>query len=124
MLKITRPAPNRLDLELDGQLDSRSMRAALDSFSDYATGIEGGRMLYRLHDFDLPTLGAIGVELARLPDLLHLLQRFEKAAVVTDTRWIGKVSELEGRLFPWLKIRAFDPSQEAQAEAWLAEPSA
>jgi hypothetical protein len=123
MLRITRPAPNRLDLELDGALDSAAMRAALDSFADHAVGIEHGRMLYRIVDFDLPSLGAIGVEVTRLPQLLSLVRRFDKAAVLTDTRWVGKVSELEGRLFPGLRIKAFDPGQVAQAEAWLAEPS-
>lgn len=121
MLKITRPTPNRLDLELDGKLDSQAMRVALDSFADYAAGIEHGRLLYRITDFDLPTLGAMGVEVSRLPQLLPLVRRFDKAAVLTDTRWVGKVSEFEGMLFPGLRIKAFDLSQEADAEAWLAE---
>lgn len=121
MLKITSPAPNRVDIELDGKLDSDAMKIGLDELIAQSQGIEHGLMLYRIGDFQLPTLGAIGIEMSRLPSLLGLIGRFDRCAVLADQEWIRAVGELEGKLMPGLEIRGFAPEQEAEAEAWLAE---
>ena len=78
-------------------------------------------MLYRVNDFQLPTLGAIAVEFSRLPQLFGLIGKFDRAAVLADKNWVRKVSEIEGALIPGLDIKSFELDQEAEAEAWLAE---
>lgn len=120
MLKIQRTGPDRLDIELSGTLDVDGMRMALETLVDESEGIDNGRVLYDVVDFHLPSLGAIALELSRLPSMLALVKRFDRAAVLTDTAWIQTVSELEGKLFPGLEIKAFDRDQRAEAEAWLA----
>lgn len=120
MFKVTQNGPNRLDLELDGKLDSDAMRIGLDELINKSKDIDNGRMLYRINDFDFPTLGAIGVEMSRLPELFGLIRRFDRAAVLTDKKWVQKVSEIEGALFPGLDIKAFEMDQAEEAEAWLA----
>ena len=49
----------------------------------------------------------------------RLINRFDKAAVLTDKAWLKKISEFEGALYPGLEIKAFDREHKAQAEAWL-----
>ncbi len=120
MLKVFRKGPDRVDLELAGKLDSDAMKRGLDELLDASENIEHGRMLYRILGFDWPTLGAIGVELSRLPRLLRLIGRFDRIAVIVDRGWLQKASELEGALIPGLKIKAFDPDDEAAAEIWLS----
>ena len=120
MFSVNRKGANRIDLELGGRLDAAEMRVLLDELIAQAQQVEQGRMLYRIKDFDFPSLGAIAVELSRLPELFGLIRRFDRAAVLTDQRWVQKVSELEGALFPGLEIRAFDLADAEQAEAWLA----
>ena len=73
MFKVTPNGPNRVDIEIGGKLDSDEMRTGLDALESATAGMENGRMLYRIGDFDLPTLGAIGVEFKRLPSLFGLL---------------------------------------------------
>ncbi len=121
MFSVTPNGPNRLDLVFNGKLDSTAMRTALDELVAKSEGIEHGRMLYTVGEFDFPTLGAIGVELSRLPELFRMIARFDRCAVIADKAWVRNVSELEGLLVPVLEIRAFSPGQEAEAEAWLAE---
>ena len=121
MFTVTRQGTNRIDVAVGGKLDSDAMRAALDELVAKSAGIEHGRMLYRVGDFHLPTLAAIGVELARLPELFRMISRFDRCAVIAEAHWIRSVSELEGLLVPIVEIRAFEPGQEADAEAWLAE---
>ena len=120
MFEVTRTAPNRLDIRFGGKLGKEDMRAALDALSRESAGMENGRMLYRIDDFDLPTLGAIGVELSRLPEMFRMICRFDKAAVLTDTNWVRKASVIEGALIPGLEIKAFDSDDLDDAEAWLA----
>lgn len=112
---------NRLDLEFGGKLDSDDMRAALDELVSKSGSIESGRMLYRIGDFEFPTLGALVVELSRLPELFKLMKKFDRVAVLTEKKWVQKVSEFEGMLIPGLEIKAFDFKAEEEAEAWLAE---
>lgn len=120
MFKVTPNGPNRVDIDFSGKLNSEDMKLALDEFVSKTKDIEHGKMLYRIDDFAIPTLGAIGVELSRLPELFKLIRKFDRAAVLVDKGWIKKASEVEGALFPGLEIKAFDRNQEAEAEAWLA----
>jgi len=120
MFKVNPNGSNRVDIELSGKLDSDEMKVALDDLLGKTKDIEHGKMLYRIDDFEFPTFGAIGVELSRLPKLLKLIGKFDRAAVLVDKGWLKKVSEIEGALMPGLEIKAFARDQEADAEAWLA----
>lgn len=124
MLKITKPAPDRVDIDLSGPLDSGLMRAGLDDLIDASEGVTHGVMLYRITDFSMPTLGAIGVEFARLPKLFGLLGKFDRCAVLSDTPWLRTAAEVEGKLFPGIEIKAFELDETEAAEAWLtADPA-
>lgn len=120
MLTVTKPAPNRVEIELRGEVDAAGMSAALDRLLSLSADVEHGRMLYLIPEFAMPTLGAIGVELSRLPKLFSLLGRFDRCAVLSDAEWIRKAGEVEGRLFPGILIRSFPLEARAEAETWLA----
>lgn len=119
MLTATKVGPNRLDLSLSGAIDADVMRAALSELLESSKGMVAGRMLYTIESFEMPTLGAIGVELSMMPQLFGLVGRFSKCAVLCDTAWIRTVGEWEGRLMPGLEIKAFPLADREAAEAWL-----
>lgn len=119
MFQVKRQGDNRLDVDFAGKLDRAEMRSALDELERQAEGIEHGRMLYRIGEFKLPTLGAMGEEMSRLPSMIRFARRFERMAVVADKPWVRTASEIEGALIPGLTIKAFARDQEASAEAWL-----
>jgi hypothetical protein len=121
MFSVTPNGPNRVDIVLDGKLDSDAMKVALDKLAEKTKDVKNGRMLYRIKDFQLPTMGAMAIEFSRLPSMFGLIGKFDRAAVVCNQTWIQKISELEGALIPGLEIKAFNLDQEAEAEAWLAE---
>jgi hypothetical protein len=81
-------------------------------------GIENGKMLFDVVEYHLPSLGAIGVELSRIPAMLGFIKQFDRAAVLSDKSWLKTVSEWEGALIPGLEIKAFDRDQR-QEEDWL-----
>ena len=121
MFKIDTPTANRINIELIGKLDSNSMKMMLDELITKAEKIECGRMLYTLTEFDLPSIGAVGVELLYLPELFSLIKKFERAAVLSDKKWVRKLSELEGCLIPSIDIKAFALDEKEHAENWLNE---
>ena len=123
MLKITQPAPNRIDLELTGTLDEPAMKAALDELIEKSKSISGGKMLYRATEFSMPTLGAIGIELQRLPELFALIGKFDRCAVLSDQNWIRTGAEIKGALIPGLEIKGFQLDETEAAERWLADGS-
>ncbi|MFC3606369.1 SpoIIAA family protein [Stutzerimonas tarimensis] len=122
MFEVTRRGTDRIDVNFSGKLDSDAMKAALDDLLFKSEGIEHGVMHYRIGEFDLPTLGAIGVELARIPRLLRFIRRFDRVAVLAEQDWLRRASEIEGAMIPGLSIKAFTHAQEVEAEAWLAHP--
>ena len=120
MLTVTKPSPDRVDITLSGTLDADAMRAGLDELITLSAGVKHGLMLYRITDFSMPTLGAIGVEFQRLPKLFALIARFDRCAVVSDAAWLRKAAEIEGALIPGLTIKSFELPEAQAAEAWLA----
>ena len=61
MLKIVPNGPNRLDIEMNGKLNSEEMKIALDELLSMSNDIQNGRILCEIVDFQLPSLGAIAV---------------------------------------------------------------
>lgn len=121
MFKVARVGANRLEIEISGKLDADGMREAIDTLREQSSGIENGTMLYDVVDYHLPSLAAIAIEFSQLPSLLGLMQQFRRAAVLSDKQWLQKISELEGKLFKDLEIKAFTREQRAQAIEWLQQ---
>ena len=120
MLKITKPSSDRLDIDLSGALNADAMRAGLDSLIEKSDGITHGKMLYRVSDFEMPSLGALAVEFQQMPKLFSLIGRFDKCAVLSDASWIRTAAEIEGAVIPGLEIKSFPLVSANQAEQWLA----
>lgn len=120
MFTVEQNGANRLDIQLSGKLETEEMTTALDELVRKSENITNGKILYDVIDFHLPSLGAIMIEFSRLPSMLGLMKKFDRAAVLSNRTWLRKVSELEGILYPGLKIKAFSREQEAEAEAWLS----
>lgn len=120
MMTVTKPAPNRVDIALQGGIDANIMSAGLDALIAASKDVTEGQMLYTIEDFAMPTMGALGVELSHLGGLFSLLGKFDRCAVLCDTAWIRTAAEVEGALIPGLVIKSFLLNEKDAAEAWLA----
>lgn len=123
MLKVTKVSDHRVDIELDGVLDQAEMQTGLDALLEASSAVTEGKMLYRIADFSMPTLAAIGVEIGYMPKLFALLGKFKKCAVVSDQAWLRTAAEIEGRLIPGLEIKSFTSAEVDAAETWLEKNS-
>jgi hypothetical protein len=119
MLNIIKRSKNCVIIELSGTIDAIDMRVGLDELFKLSEDISHGHMIYKISDFSFPTLGAIGVEMARLPSMFRLLGKYDKCALLCDTAWIRTAAEIEGALFPGIVIKSFEFNADDQADAWL-----
>jgi len=120
MLTIVKPSANRIDIDFRGDIDADEMRDGLDELSDLSKGIANGVMHCRISEFSPPLLSEIEVEAVHLPKLFALIDRFDRCAVLTDSRWLKKIASFEGAIIPGIEIRGFDLDESATAEAWLS----
>lgn len=119
MLTISKPSADRLNLEFSGSLNADQMREALEQLIAQSEDTIHGKMLYTIGDFELPTMGAIAVELQLMPKLFSLMGKFDKCAVLSDASWIRTAAEIEGAVIPMLEVKSFPMSSAAEAEDWL-----
>lgn len=119
MLKVDKNEEGMITIELDGEIDAAAMEIGLNQLMELSEGMHEGRMLYRITNFKMPTLAALGVEFMKLPQLFRLIGRIDKVAVLTDESWIAAVSQIEGALIPGMEIKAFDLDDDAGALAYL-----
>lgn len=119
MLTITKPEENRVDIDLSGKISSDEMAKGLDDLLEQSQDVNNGKMLYTIRSFAFPDLGAIVVEMTRLPKLFGLLGRFDRCAVLSDASWLRTAAEIEGAMIPGFDIKAFDLTERDAAEGWL-----
>ena len=119
MFEVTRTGVDRLDIKMSGKLNAHEIKIAIDELTNNSEDIQNGKLLYDVIDFRLPSIGGIAIEFSVLPTVFKILRKFDRSAILTDKAWLKKLSELEGLLYPGLKIKAFNRDQKAAAEAWL-----
>jgi hypothetical protein len=119
MFNVTRTDVDRLDIKMSGKLNAQEIKIAIDELTNNSEDIKNGKLLYDVIDFRFPSIGGLAIEFSALPAVFRILRKFDRSAILTDKTWLKKLSELEGLLYPGLKIKAFNRDQRAEAEAWL-----
>lgn len=119
MFTVTKTKPTRIEIDINGGIDANIMLAGLDTVFRESEGVKDGTMLFTITDLDMPTMGAVGVELSRLGRLFGLLGKYDRCAVLSDHSWLRTVAEIEGALLPGLAIKSFHLDERTAAEAWL-----
>jgi hypothetical protein len=116
----TLEAPDLVVMEATGRMTAVSMEVALDLLVPVVKGMRHGGALVHAQGVDWPTLGAVGVELRHWVQLMAMVRKLDRVAVLTDRGWLRNLAAVESLLVPNLVIRSFPPGAEAEARAWLA----
>jgi hypothetical protein len=118
----TRESDALLVMEAHGAMDARAMEVALTMLVDEMEGMHHAACLIRAEGIEWPSLGALGVELRHWVQLMAMVEKLDKVAILTDDGWVRRIAAMESVLIPNLVIRAFAPDEEDSARAWLGEP--
>jgi len=119
-----RESDNLIVMRASGSMDAVAMEVALDMLVAEVEGMHHGNMLLYAEGVEWPSLGAIGVELRHWVQLMAMVEKIDRVAVLTDEAWVRAITVVESALIPNLVIKAFAIDKEADARAWLAEASA
>jgi len=111
--------PNLVVMESSGSMDPVSMEVALDMLVPVVKDMSHGGMLVRAVGVEWPSLAAIGVELRHWGQLMAMVRKVDRVAVLTDDGWMRNLAAVESFLVPNLEICSFAPDEEAEARAWL-----
>lgn len=116
----TLETPNLLVVEVSGAMTAVAMEIALDMLVPEVRNMSHGGVLMRAQGVEWPSLGAIGVELRHWAQLMAMIRKVDKVAVLTDQGWVRNLATVESLLVPNLEIRSFAPDAEAAARSWLS----
>ncbi|RFU13111.1 STAS/SEC14 domain-containing protein [Rhodobacteraceae bacterium W635] len=115
---------NLVVIESAGSMDPVSMEVALDLLVPVVKDMSHGGMLVRAQGVEWPSLGAIGVELRHWGQLMAMIRKVDRVAVLTDDGWMRNLAAVESFFIPNLEVRSFAPDQEDAARVWLEEGAA
>ena len=118
-MKIIKVSSNRVNVEFSGKIDRDQMTRVLDELFAAIADMEHGLLMYRIGELEMPTVGAIAVELKNLPKIFRLAHKIDRIAVVCDQGWIQTATEIEGKIIPGLEMKSFDLDKENAAIEWL-----
>jgi len=111
-------------LTTHGSLDAVAMEVALDMLVKEVEGMDHGDMLIHAKGVEWPSLGAIGVELRHWVQLMAMVKKIDRVALLTDEGWLIALAAAESALIPNLTIKAFGTQEEEAARAWLGQAAA
>jgi len=118
---ISHPAEHVVAMKAGGIVTGSELQRAIDAIEAAKRQHPLISLLVIIEDLRFMTLGAllkdVGYGLTQLGDL----QRYHRAAVVTDQAWLKHVAHLEERLFKAVEIHTFASRDHAAAMAWAAE---
>ena len=80
-MNLTKVSSNRVNVEFSGKIDRDQMTKVLDELFAAIADMEHGLLMYRIGKLEMPTLGAIAVELKNLPKIFRLVQKIDRIAV-------------------------------------------
>ncbi len=116
---INIPIENALAIRSSGSISQAEMAEVLTGAREKIAQ-HGDIVVYE----EIESLGVIapGAVLEKMKYLFEMgIANIRKVAVLTDKPWIGKVVELENKLFQQIEIRCFALDDKATALAFLME---
>ena len=106
-------------MEFSGKIDRDQMKKVLDDMFAAIVVMKHGLLMRRIGELEMPTIGAIVVELKNLPKIFRLVQKIDRIAVVCDQGWIQTATKIEGKFIPGLAMKSFGLDKESAGIEWL-----
>jgi hypothetical protein len=108
-------------IKAGGVVTAKELQHAIDAIEATKRAHPRVSMLAEIDDLRLMTLPALMKDIGYGMTQLGSLDRYHRAAVVTDQAWIKQVAHLEERLFKVVEIRTFSKHEHDAAMAWVGE---
>lgn len=118
---ISHPVAHVVAMRAGGIITARELQHAIDAIETAKRDHPLISLVVEIDDLRWMTLTAllkdIGYGLTQIGDL----ERYHRAAVLTDQAWLTHFAHLKERLFKAVEIRTFAKREHVTAMAWAAE---
>ena len=121
---IQTPASHVAAFRARGKIEDEDIQRAKTALERAMQEHEQVALLIELDEWEGISAEALRDDLGYWFDQLGSLDRFGRAAVVTDRKWVDMGARLEDKLLPGVEVRAFPTERRDEARAWVAEPPA
>jgi len=109
---------NIVGVRFDGKIELADFGALIP---DLERRFETHRKLRIYAEFTSFSGMSFSALLADMNFSFHHPTGFEKEAIVTDKKWLGRASEMVARLYPPTEVKAFSLDEAEAAKRWIAE---
>ncbi|WP_372609424.1 STAS/SEC14 domain-containing protein [Halomonas sp.] len=118
---IPHPADHVVAMRVGGIVTAQELQRAIDAIEAAKRDHPMISMVAELDDLRWMTLTALLKDIGYGLTQLGNLDRYHRAAVITDKAWITHIAQLEDRLFKAMEIRTFPSREHAAAMQWVGE---
>lgn len=118
MIEILASLPHVAAYRFTGQLTGEDYDACIADLETRLARFPRIAVLSDLSDLQGMSLEAVGKDLRYAASKLGELDRFARAALVTDKRWLVAATGLAAHLLPRTEVRTFAQDEHALALAW------
>ena len=118
------PGPDVVAFRASGKITTGDIERAWASMDAALDEAESIGLYAEITDLGGFTLDALLKDIQMGLKQLGHLSRFQRVAVVTDTKWIRTLADVEDKLFPGIDLRTFALAEQDAAMAWLTAHTA
>lgn len=111
-------SPKAVGLRLTGRVEEADMARIIKAIEEKLAHTEQVAVYVELDSFTGISFEAL-VEDIRFA--LPNFRKFNKKAVVSDKRWVEKLTRVADKFLPSHELRHFAPDQKEEARAWVKE---
>jgi len=122
MLEITESPGHVVAMKISGELTGADVQRAYDALENALKSHDRVSFYAEVEQSFEMTLDALIKDLMNGLGQLGTLNRYYRAAVVTDKQWLATLARVEGLVFAWMQIRVFPTSERMAAFEWASEP--
>ena len=104
---------------VSGTVSQEDVDSSIAAFDDILSRDERVSVLLDMRTLQGVTVSTLAKDLVEGVGLLSKVHLFDRAAIVTDTKWLSIAAEFEGALLPGLEVKAFASDAIDEANEWL-----
>ena len=121
MLEILESPGHVVAMKISGELSGADVQKAYDALETALKSHDRVSFFGEIDDSFEMTLDGFIKDVTNGLGQLGTLNRYYRAAVVTDKKWLATLARVEGLVFAWMQIRVFPKSEREEAFEWATQ---
>ena len=119
MIEVLATADGLVSIRVSGKVDKQEWEQVTTAVDEAMSQHEHISLYANLSDLDGMSAGAVMEDLRYSLKSLRNMDQVARMAVVTDSKWIEKMTEASAKVFSDLQAQVFSQDQEAEARHWV-----